>query len=150
MYPPQFLVPLELQGRAALRVHKVIDAPIRFVPRVIEYRQHDVYGPLDQRTIPLPLRIKLGAAEGLSWVNEIPSVERNNLEQKGYKPSQLLNYLDFSVDLSLGDIIRTNFMKPLWLGYYIHHRSAIFETAQQFGRIKGGSNFQSIALTYEF
>jgi outer membrane protein len=100
-------------------------------------------------TIPLPVRVRLGFAEGISWVNAIPSVERNNLEEKGYQPSQLLNYLDPSVELNIGDITPWD-LDQWWLGYYIHHRSAIFETAQQFGRIKGGSNFQMISLQYHF
>jgi hypothetical protein len=30
----------------------------------------------------------------------------------------------------------------------VHHRSAVFETAQQFGRIKGGSNYPGATLTW--
>jgi outer membrane protein len=101
-------------------------------------------------TIPLPWRIRLGAAEGLSWVTYVPYREEQNLSEKGYQTSQLLNYLDFSVELNVGDITPGKSLDRLWLGYYIHHRSAIFKSAQQFGRIKGGSNFQSISLTWDF
>ena len=101
-------------------------------------------------TIPWPIRWRFGAAEGLSYVNNIPFVEKTEMERKGYKPSNLLNFLDFSLDLNIGDITGGDFMKRLWIGYGIHHRSAIFETAQQFGRIKGGSNFQTGYLSWEF
>jgi outer membrane protein len=101
-------------------------------------------------TIPLPWRIRLGAAEGVSWVTYVPYREEQNLSEKGYQTSQYLNYLDFSAELNLGDITPGKSLDRLWLGYYIHHRSAIFKTAQQFGRIKGGSNFQSISLTWDF
>jgi len=101
-------------------------------------------------TIPWPIRWKLGAAEGLSWVNKIPFVEKSELEKKGYKTSKLLNYLNFSLDLNIGDIFGGDQMKRLWLGYSIHHRSAIFESAQQFGRISGGSNFQCAHLQWDF
>ncbi len=105
-------------------------------------------------TVPWPIRWKLGAAEGWSWVTEIPYVERNELEAKGYEPSQLLNYLDFSLDLNLGDLFgwigAEETLDRTWLGYGIHHRSAIFESAQQFGRIKGGSNVQTVYLQYDF
>lgn len=101
-------------------------------------------------TVPWPIRWKLGAAEGLSWVNEIPYVEETQLDKKGYKPSNLLNYLDFSVDLNVGDLLPGPGAENYWLGYYIHHRSAIFESAQQFGRIKGGSNVQMIYLQRDF
>ena len=105
-------------------------------------------------TIPLPVRLRLGFAEGWSWVNDIPYVEDTRLREKGYEPSQLLNYLDFSVDLNLGDtfgwIGARETLDRMWLGYDIHHRSAIFESAQQFGRIKGGSNVQMVYLQYDF
>lgn len=101
-------------------------------------------------TIPLPWRIRLGAAEGISWVTEVPYREEQNLSEKGYTTSQLLNYLDFSVDLNVGDITPGDSLDKLWLGYYIHHRSAIFKSAQQFGRIKGGSNFQAVYLQHHF
>jgi outer membrane protein len=101
-------------------------------------------------TIPLPWRFRLGAAEGLSWVTAVPYREEQNLAEKGYTTSQLLNYLDFSVDMNLGDITPGDALDKLWLGYYIHHRSAIFKSAQQFGRIKGGSNFQAVYLQHHF
>ncbi len=101
-------------------------------------------------TIPLPVRLKLGVAEGWSWVTDIPFVEDRELRKKGYEPSPLLNYLNFSVDLNLGDIFGGETLKRTWLGFDVHHRSAIFESAQQFGRIKGGSNVQMVYLQYDF
>jgi outer membrane protein len=71
------------------------------------------------------------------------------LEEKGYKPSKLLNYLDFSLDLHLGDIFGEK-LDELWLGYSIHHRSAIFESSSRFGRIKGGSNYNSVYLQWHY
>ncbi len=101
-------------------------------------------------TIPWPIRWKLGAAEGWSYVNKVPYQETVNLESKDYMPSNLLNYLDFSIDFNLGDILGGGELKKWWLGYGIHHRSGIFETAQLFGRIKGGSNYNTIYLQYHF
>ncbi len=101
-------------------------------------------------TIPLPVRLRLGAAEGVSYVNTIPYVEETQLGKKGYKPSKLLNFLDFSADFNLGDITGGDSMKHWWLGYSIHHRSAIFESVQHFGRIKGGSNFQTVTLQWHY
>jgi outer membrane protein len=101
-------------------------------------------------TIPWPIRWKFGAAEGLSWVNDIPYVEKSEMQRKGYRPSNLLNFLDFSLDFNIGDIFGGDELKKWWIGYSIHHRSAIFETAQQFGRIRGGSNFQTFYLQYDF
>jgi len=99
-------------------------------------------------TIPLPWRIRVGFAEGVSAITEVTALERANLERKGYQPSDFLNYLEPSADLSLGDIFPWKVLEGVWLGYYIHHRSAIFETAQQFGRIKGGSNYRGVYLLF--
>ncbi len=101
-------------------------------------------------TIPLPIRLRVGAAEGVSYVNSIPYVEETQLGKKGYKPSKMLNFLDFSADINIGDITGGKDMKHWWLGYGIHHRSAIFESVQHFGRIKGGSNFQTVYLQWHY
>jgi outer membrane protein len=50
----------------------------------------------------------------------------------------------------MGDIFRAESIKGLWLGYSIHHRSGIFTTSSAFGRIKGGSNYQTVYLQYHF
>ncbi len=80
-------------------------------------------------------------------MSEVTALERANLEGNGFKPSEYLNYLEPSVGINIGDIFRSEPLKNLWLGYVIHHRSAIFETAQQFGRISGGSNWPGVYLT---
>lgn len=100
-------------------------------------------------TLPIPWKIRLGVAEGFSYAKDIPYIEKTELENKEYKPSNLLNYLDFSVDLHLGDIFGEN-LDQLWLGYSIHHRSAIFESSSRFGRIKGGSNYNSVYLQWHY
>jgi outer membrane protein len=93
-----------------------------------------------------PLRWRIGAGEGLSWINRVTYIERTELEGKGYRPSRLMNFLDFSFDLNAGDLFRHKSLEPWWLGYGIHHRSSIFETSSQFGRIKGGSNYLTLYL----
>jgi len=100
-------------------------------------------------TINLPIRFRLGVAEGLSYINEVTYIERTELENKEYIPNRLLNYLDLTLDMNLGDIFGKDLDK-FWLGYSIHHRSAIFESAAQFGRIKGGSNYNTLYLQWHF
>ncbi len=119
-------------------------------PYMSESAQEIVLGIKFYYTVPWPIRWKFGAAEGLSYVNRIPFVEKTEMERKGYQPSNLLNYLDFTLDFNLGDIFGGDQLKRLWLGYGIHHRSAIYGTAQQFGRISGGSNFQTAYLQWDF
>lgn len=101
-------------------------------------------------TIPWPVRWRIGLAEGLSYVSNVTYIERTEMEEKGYRPSELMNYIDFSVDINLGDIFKVKALKETWLGYGIHHRSSIFESASQFGRIKGGSNYNTVYLQFDF
>jgi len=101
-------------------------------------------------TLPISrFRLRLGLAEGFSYITQVTWIERTNHARSGYIPSKLLNYLDFSFDLNLGDVTGLDPLQGVWLGYDIHHRSAIFETAQHFGRISGGSNYQAIYVQYE-
>jgi len=101
-------------------------------------------------TINWPTPWRLGFAEGLSYVDRIPYLEEKDMQEKGYRPSQLLNFLDFSVDIDLGQLFRVQWMEDLWLGYSIHHRSGIFSTSSAFGRISGGSNYNTIYLQYHW
>jgi len=101
-------------------------------------------------TIKWPTPWRLGFAEGLSYVDRIPYLEEKDMQEKGYRPSQLLNFLDFSVDIDLGQLLRVQWMEDLWLGYSIHHRSGIFSTSSAFGRISGGSNYNTVYLQYHW
>ncbi len=101
-------------------------------------------------TIKWPTPWRLGFAEGLSYVDRIPYLEEKDMVEKGYRPSQLLNFLDFSLDLSLGHLFRVDWMEELWLGYSIHHRSGIYSKSSAFGRISGGSNYNTVYLQYHW
>ena len=101
-------------------------------------------------TFTWPARWRFGFAEGLSYVSSLTYIEQSEMDEKGYNGSNLLNYLDFSLDLNLGDVFRSNSLDKLWLGYSIHHRSAIFESSSMFGRIKGGSNYNTVYLQWHF
>lgn len=100
-------------------------------------------------TIPWPTKWRFGVAEGLSYINNVSYIEQSEMDKKGYKESKLLNYLDFSFDLNLGDLFNHRELDGVWLGYSIHHRSAIFENSSQYGRIKGGSNYNSIYVQFD-
>lgn len=95
-------------------------------------------------------RWRLGVAEGLSYVSSVTYIEGSELEEKGYKPSKLLNYLDFSLDVNMGDLFNSRTMDKMWMGYSIHHRSGIYEKSSAFGRIGGGSNYQTLYLQWHF
>ena len=101
-------------------------------------------------TIKWPVRWRIGLAEGLSYVSDVTYIEAIEMEEKGYRPSELMNYIDISFDINLGDVFNVKALNETWLGYSMHHRSSIFEKASQFGRIKGGSNYNTVYIQFDF
>jgi hypothetical protein len=103
-------------------------------------------------TFSWPVQWRIGVAEGFSYVNNVTYLEEYDFtERKDYaNTSNFLNYLDFSLDINLGDVFKSSDLNDVWLGYYVHHRSAIFEKSSQYGRLKGGSNYNMVYLQYHF
>lgn len=100
-------------------------------------------------TLPLPnIDMRLGLAEGVSYMDEVIYIEKSEIEEKGLKPSSLTFYLDVSVDFNLG-FLHDN-LEPLWIGAAVHHRSSGFEEVSLFGRIKSGSNYNTVYLQWHF
>ena len=97
-----------------------------------------------------PVRWRLGVAEGMSYISEVSYIEQSEMDRKNYEGSKLMNYLDFTIDVNLGDVFRSKSIDRLWAGYSMHHRSAIFQKSSQFGRIKGGSNYNTMYLQWHF
>ncbi len=131
-----FSLPLDIYFTPGLVHHwssKVQNASTEYVAAIKAYY-----------TFNWPVTWRFGVAEGLSYIDNITYIERSELEEKGYTPNRLLNYLDFSFDVNLGQLISNASYNRVWLGYSVHHRSAIFEYASQYGRIKGGSNYNTI------
>jgi len=137
-----FGLPIEVYLTPGLVYHHSSDVQDRFFEYVIAIKAY--------YTFRLPVRTRFGFGEGLSYASKISYVERTELEQKGYRPSKLLNFLDFSLDFNVGDLFGAPSTKHLWFGYGLHHRSGIFETNSQFGRIKGGSNYNTLYLQWEY
>ena len=137
-----FGLPLDIYLTPGLVYHHHSDVQESFYEYVVAVKAY--------YTLKWPVRWRLGLAEGLSYSSQINYVERTELEAKGYRPSKVLNYLDFSADINLGDIFRSHGLRNTWFGYSIHHRSGIFETGSQFGRIKGGSNYTTLYLQQHF
>jgi len=131
---------------------------IYMTPGIVYHHSSEVQGNFPEYvlgikayyTFKFPVKFRFGFAEGLSYTTEITYIEASELDNKGYRPSKLLNYLDVSFDVNLGDMFSAPSIKDLWLGYSIHHRSGIFQTSSAFGRIKGGSNYNSIYLQYHW
>ncbi|MDB2384780.1 MipA/OmpV family protein, partial [Endozoicomonas sp.] len=101
-------------------------------------------------TLHWPVTWRIGVAEGLSYVSRSTYLEKSELDRKERNENRLMNYLDISFDINLGDLIKSRSLNSVWLGYGMHHRSAVFEKSSQFGRIKGGSNYNTVYLQFDF
>ncbi len=101
-------------------------------------------------TFSWPFNWRFGVAEGLSFVDRISYIEQAEMDEKGLEASRWLLYLDFSLDIELGNFFKADLFDDLWLGYSLHHRSGIFGKSSMFGDISGGSNYNSVYLQYHF
>ncbi|MFT7683107.1 MAG: outer membrane protein [Moritella dasanensis] len=134
-----------------------------FTPGLVWHYSSDVQNDIAEAIIAIKAfytfefgpRWRVGLAEGLSYVSKVTYIEGKDFEGEDGKrdyenSSKLLNYLDFSLDVNVGDIFNNKALAKTWLGYSIHHRSGIFESSSVFGRIKGGSNYQTIYVQWHF
>jgi outer membrane protein len=87
------------------------------------------------------IRTRLGMGAGLSLAQHIPFVEERDQARRGRNTSKLLNYLDPSIDVSIGDLIGSHSLRETYFGLGASHRSGIFGAAKMFGNIDGGSNY---------
>jgi len=87
------------------------------------------------------VRTRLGFGVGVSYAEHVPYVELRDQLARGRSSSRLLNYLDPSVDISLGDLIGMHSMRDTYIGLGVSHRSGIFGTSRLFGNVNGGSNY---------
>jgi outer membrane protein len=92
---------------------------------------------------------RIGFAEGLSYADSVPFIEKDKAEEKNRRTSHLINYLEFSVDVSVGDIFGVDSLRNLFAGFYVHHRSGIFASANLYGNVYGGSNVNALYLEWE-
>ncbi|MDP3512906.1 MAG: MipA/OmpV family protein [Sulfuritalea sp.] len=87
------------------------------------------------------VRTRLGMGVGISYAERVPYVELRDQLARGRSSSRLLNYLDPSVDISLGDLIGVKSMGETYVGLGVTHRSGIFGTSRLLGNVNGGSNY---------
>lgn len=101
------------------------------------YMKAYYYGfPWSQR-----VRTRVGLGVGVSYAERVPFVELRDQQARGRSSSRLLNYLDPSVDISLGDLIGANSMREAYIGIGLSHRSGIFGSSRLLGNVNGGSNY---------
>ena len=84
---------------------------------------------------------RIGLGVGVSYAHGIPLLELRDQEKNGRNTSRLLNYLDPSIDFSVGDLLGVRSLKRTFLGLGVSHRSGIFGSSQLLGNVNGGSNY---------
>lgn len=87
------------------------------------------------------LRTRIGFGAGISYAQKVPFVERRDQLRRQRNTSKLLNYLDPSVDVNVGDLLRVRALRDTYFGFGVSHRSGIFGVSQLFGNVNGGSNY---------
>jgi outer membrane protein len=87
------------------------------------------------------VRTRVGFGFGLSYAEHVPYTEVSSQAERGRATSHLLNYLDPSIDVNVGDIFRSERLRKTWIGLGISHRSGIFASSRLLGNVNGGSNY---------
>jgi outer membrane protein len=85
------------------------------------------------------VKTRLGLGIGLSAAQRVPYTEVTS--QNGKTTSRLLQYLDPTIDISVGDLIGVRSLKQTYLGFGVSHRSGIFGASRLLGNVSGGSNY---------
>jgi len=94
--------------------------------------------------------LRFGFGTGLSYIIRTTYIERYINTKDGYDhTSHLMQNLDISFDFELNRLFGSGW-KNLWFGYALHHRSGVFESAHQYGQIKGGSNYNMLYIQQHF
>lgn len=105
--------------------------------------QLDLYMKAYWHGFPWSHRVKtrIGFGYGVSLADRVPYQERVSLEARERQTSKLLNYLDPSIEVSLGDIIGRPDLRETYIGLGVSHRSGIFASSKLLGEVDGGSNY---------
>jgi outer membrane protein len=87
------------------------------------------------------VRTRIGFGGGISYAQSVPFVETRDQTARGRNTSKLLQYLDPTVDFSVGDLFGSRDLRETYFGLGVSHRSGMFGMAQIFDNVNGGSNF---------
>jgi len=90
---------------------------------------------------------RFGFAEGISYVNNYLYAEESEAMRENDHYSKLLNYLDISLDFSIGKLIDNKTLYGAYFGYALKHRSGV---AGLYNGVRGGSNYNTLYLELNF
>jgi len=92
-------------------------------------------------------RVRIGAAEGISYAQNVPETEVVEASGEGDNTSKFLNYLDISLDFDFGRLVRVQSLQETYIGYALKHRSGVFGL---YNGVHGGSNYNMLYLEKNF
>ncbi|RZL64934.1 MAG: MipA/OmpV family protein [Variovorax sp.] len=84
---------------------------------------------------------RLGLGVGVSVAQRVPYTEVSSQTANGQAASKVLNFLDPTIDFSVGDLMGVRSLKDTYLGFGVSHRSGIFGSSRLLGNVNGGSNY---------
>ena len=87
------------------------------------------------------VKTRLGMGVGVSLAQRAPYIEVSSQALDGKPVSRMLNYLDPTLDVSLGDLVGSRALKDTFIGFGVSHRSGIFGASRLLGNVSGGSNY---------
>ena len=87
------------------------------------------------------VKTRLGFGAGVSLAQRVPYIEASSAAPSSKPSSRVLQYLDPSLDISLGDLIGSRALKETYIGFGVSHRSGIFGASRLLGSVNGGSNY---------
>lgn len=92
-------------------------------------------------------RVRIGAAEGISYTLHTLETEYYEAIDDGEVTSKFLNYLDLSVDFDFGRAVGSKLLEDTYIGYALKHRSGVFGL---YNGVHGGSNYNTFYLEKNF
>ena len=87
------------------------------------------------------VRTRIGFGAGLSYAQHIPYSEAIDQQRSGSSGTKLIQYLDPTIDISVGDIFGWKEHRDTYVGFGVSHRSGVFRAVQLYDNVYGGSNY---------
>jgi MipA family protein len=92
------------------------------------------------------LAFRYGFGFGVSYAEEVPTIEVLKQGSKDDNTARLLNYLEFQADFPIDRIFTSRRVRNCFAGLTVVHRSGIFGTADILGNVSGGSDWVTVHL----
>lgn len=93
---------------------------------------------------------RLGLGWGITVADPVPYAEVIEQAERGRRTSRVLNYIDPSIDFSLGDATGHPAWKQTFVGLGVTHRSGMFAHSRLLGGVTGGSNYVVLYVEHPY